>query len=404
MGIPAKHYSVAYARAGILLLLIACLAAGCASPGPAAAPPAPVTPVPAEITTAVPMPPVVTSVPAAFPPEPTTLPASGPTAVQAPLPIRGDGSLTRHSFRFNSTGDLHTVTLDMPELDRGGGRDCPLTSWHPGDEERLAAYYTAIFTDPATDALYDPLISQLHRYKRMDGLNDDEYLELMVHFVQGIPYDPDAPVCPRTPAGVILDGRGDCDEKSLLLLGLLYREGYDSAILLFPTRQHATAGIRIATYNQPSFRIFGEGSRKYVYIETTRPAFIGLYPDEFATEDPVVIPSGSGNLSYRAINDVMHIVSTQKRMEERMEWLATTGNGMIPEINGLVDRLSVGTYDTQEEFDAGYSRYSYLVTLYNGYHADFTKIQEVYRFILDHQDDRRAVTGRIENSKVENLL
>ncbi|MDD1667774.1 MAG: hypothetical protein LUO96_04830 [Methanomicrobiales archaeon] len=378
---------MAYARIGILLLVIACLAAGCSSPGPAGEPPAPTT-VPPETT-------AVTTAP------PETTPVET-TAVPTALPIRGD--VTRVSFSFNSTGDLHRVTLDVPALDRGGGRDCPLTSWHAGDEERLAAYYTGIFTDPAGDALYDPLLSQLQRYKRMDGLNDDEYLELLVHFVQGIPYDPDAPSCPRTPAGVVLDGKGDCDEKSLLLLGLLYREGYDSAILLFPARQHATAGIRIASFNQPSFRIFGEGSRRYVYIETTRPSFIGLYPDEFATEDPVVIPSGKGNLTYRAVNDVMHIVSTQKRMEERMNWLATTGNGMVPEINLLVDRLSEGAYDTQEEFDADYSRYNELVTRYNGYYADFTKIREVYRFILEHQDDRRGVSGRIENSKVENLL
>ena len=403
MGAPVKSSPVAHApsrQAGVAwspvmkagtVLLLACLIAGCSSPSPDRAPP--------ETT-----PLWTTMVPTPLPLAETTV----PTAVPVPLPVRGDEPLTRISFIFNSSGDMHLVTLDLDPSalpGRGGGRDCPLASWHAGDEERLASYYAGIFKDPAEDALYTPLLSQLRRFRRMEGLNDDEYLELMVHFVQGIPYDPDAPVCPRTPAGVVLDGKGDCDEKSLLLLGLLHREGYDSAILLFPAKHHATAGIRIVTYNQPSFRVFDSGGRKYVYVETTRPSFIGLYPDDFATEDPVVIPSGNGTITYRAINDVMHIVSTQKRMEEKMTWLVTTGNGMVPEINGLADRLSSGSgYDTQEEFDTDYSRYNALVTRYNGYVADFGKINEVYRFILDHQDDRRGVTGRVENSKVENLL
>jgi hypothetical protein len=301
---------------------------------------------------------------------------------------------------------LVSLSLETPALPSpGGGGNCPLSSWRPGDEERLASYYTGIFRDPGEDALFTPLLSELQRIRRMEGLNDDEYLELMVHFVQAIPYDPGAPVCPRTPAGVILEGKGDCDEKSLLLLGMLYREGYDAAILLFTVQQHATAGIRIPTQGQPSFRVFDTGGRKYVYIETTRPTFIGLYRDEFATADPVVIPSGNGTLTYRAINDVMHIVATQKRMEEKMTWLAETGEGMLGEINTLEGKLGSGTgYDTQGEYDADYNRYVTLVNRYNGYVEDFGKIHEVYQFILDHQDDRVGVTGRIENSKVENLL
>jgi hypothetical protein len=375
------------------LMLIAGLS-GCLSDG-SHAPPGE-TPViqPPAIPTVVPTPPNPAT-PAAIPP---------PT----PLPVRAEGPSLRLAFPFNSGGEGHLVslTLDTSALpSRGGGRDCPLSSWHPGDEERLASYYAGIFRDPGEDALYTPLLSELRRIRRVEGLSDDRYLELMVHFVQAIPYDPDAPVCPRTPAGVILDGKGDCDEKSLLLLGMLHREGYDGAILLFTEKQHATAGIRIASVTQPSFRVFDAGGRKYVYIEMTRPTFIGLYRDEFAAANPVVIPTANGTLTYRAINDVMHIVATQKRMEEKMTWLADQGNGLYAEITLLEAKLGSGTgYSTQEEYDADYNRYVGLVNRYNGYVEDFDKIKEVYQFILDHQDDLVGVTGRIANSKVENLL
>jgi hypothetical protein len=377
----------------LFLFLIAGLS-GCLSGGSHAPPAeAPVIQTPA-IPTAIPTPPILATT--AVTPPPT------------PLPVRGEGAFTRLTFLFNSSGERHLVSLalDTSALpSRGGGRDCPLSSWRQGDEGRLASYYAGIFRDPGEDALYTPLLSELRRIRRTEGLNDDQYLELMVHFVQAIPYDPDAPVCPRTPAGVILDWKGDCDEKSLLLLGMLHREGYDAAILLFTAQQHATAGIRIASVTQPSFRVFDTGGRKYVYIETTRPTFIGLYRDEFATANPVVIPSGNGTLTYHAINDVMHIVATQKRMEEKMAWLVDQGNGLYTEITALEAKLRSETgYDTQEEYDADYNRYVALVNQYNGYVGDFEKIKEVYQFILDHQDDRVGVTGRIENSKVENLL
>ncbi|MDD1664495.1 MAG: hypothetical protein LUQ32_04005 [Methanomicrobiales archaeon] len=377
----------------ILLLILAGLCSGCltARHGPPEE-----TPViqPPEVPTAAPLP---------SPPQPET-PAMTPQP--APLPIRGDRPTLRLTFPFNSSGREHLVSLALdPAPLPSGGEGCPLMSWRPGEEKALASYYASIFRDPGEDALYDPLLAELQRIRRMERLNDDEYLELMVHFVQGIPYDPDAPVCPRTPARVILDGKGDCDEKSLLLLGLLSREGYDSAILLFPAKHHATAGIRIVTPSQPSFRVFDSGGRKYVYIETTRPSFIGLYPDDFATEEPVVIPSGNGTTTYRAINDVMHIVSTQKRMEAKMTWLSNTGEGTLSEIDFLKGKLTSGSsYDTQEEFDADYSRYNSLVTQYNGYADQFRSIRVVYQYIQDHQDDRIGVGGRIANSKVENLL
>jgi hypothetical protein len=142
-----------------------------------------------------------------------------------------------------------------------------------------------------------------------------------------------------------------------------------------------------------------------VYIETTRPSFIGLYPDGFENENPVITPTGNGTITYRAINDVMHIVSTQKRMEEKMAWLANTGEGMLTEITTLEDKLSSGSsYDTKEEFDSDYARYASLVTQYNDYVDQFGKIREVYMYILGHQCDRKGVGGRIANSKVENLL
>jgi hypothetical protein len=381
-------------RALVLLVLLGCVLPGCLTTGEQPAAESDEATQPTQVTTVAPV---------TLPPETTAV-----TPLPTILPIRGGQPALRLSFSFSSGGDEQLVIL---ALDQGafpaleGEEACPLASWRAGDEERLAAYYAVTFKDPDLDVLYIPLLFELRRIQRMEGLNDDEYLELMVHFVQSIPYDPDAPVCPRNPPQVILDRKGDCDEKSILLLGLLYREGYDAAILIFPEKHHATAGIRIDVSNKPSFRVFDLRGRKYVYIETTRPSFIGLYPDEFWTQDPVIIPTGNGTKTYRAINDVMHIVSIQKRMEEKLGWYNETGTGMLTEILALEEKLSAGTgYSTQDEYDTDYARYTTLVNRYNQYVGEFRTIRDVYLYIISHQDDREGVNGRIANSKVENVL
>ena len=68
-------------------------------------------------------------------------------------------------------------------------------------------------------------------------------------------------------------------------------------------------------------------------------------------------------------------------------------------------KLTAGTsYSTQDEYDTDYTRYLALVTEYNNYVDDLRQINEVYQYVLDHQSDREGVSGRIANSKVENLL
>ncbi len=339
-------------------------------------------------------------------PLPSLTETTSPTTITTILAVAGLGE--KRSFTFTSGGNDYSFTIPVATISDPGStetRNCPLMSWRTGDEERLASYYAGIFKDPGEAPLYDALLGEFRRIRRMEGLNDDEYLELLTHFVQQIPYDPMAPICPRRPDQVIQDEKGDCDEKSLLLLGLLNREGYDAAILLFPGRHHATAGIRIETEGRPSFRVYELRGRKYVYMETTRPSFIGLYPDGFENENPVIIPTGNGTITYRAINDVMHIVSTQKRMEDRLRWINETGTGMFNEIENLEQKLSAGTgYSTRDEYDADYARYTSLVTQYNTYVDEFGKIRDVYLYILKHQCDRQGVSGRIANSKVENLL
>lgn len=346
----------------------------------------------------------------------TLTPLEVPVQATVPLPLASTpaaaqyrGPATVRTFTFLSGGNAYTISVPVRETPAsgaggGGGEDCPLARWHAGSEREVSSYYLEQIFSPEQEKLYTALVGELSRIRRMEGLNDDEYLELITNFIQQIPYDPAAPLCPRTPSAVIRDGKGDCDEKSGLLLGLLSREGYDVALLLFAEEHHATAGIRITSTTTPSFRVFGLQGKNYVYVETTRSTLIGLYQTSFATATPVVVPVGNGTLRYRAINDVMYVVGVQRRMEDRMTFLWDTREEHLEEIYRLEVRLTSGIYDTQDEFDADYTRYSRLITEYNQMGKDYTAIQEVYHFLRDHQYNRAGCRARIENSKVELLL
>jgi len=191
--------------------------------------------------------------------------------------------------------------------------------------EDFGFLYREMMEDPALESLYADMLKEIRRtrYKGGSNLTDDEYLEMVTSFVQQIPYDNTTAGNPRYPVEVIFDGKGDCDEKALLLNGLLSREGYDVALLAFPSLKHATSGIRIhLASNKPSFRVFSDGARDYVYIETTATRLIGFYGDDYnQVPQPIVVPVGKGTLQYTKINYVMKIFADLQTMEDQLEIL-----------------------------------------------------------------------------------
>jgi hypothetical protein len=152
-----------------------------------------------------------------------------------------NGSVYRAATRANKNATLY--------------RDLPESEWMQG-------YYRSFIDDPAQEDLFRDLGDRMRAIGNGESLDDSRYLELMMVFVQSIPYrtDPDQTL-PKFPVETIVDRKGDCDDKSLLLAGLLAREGYNVSILYFTPEMHAAVGIGC---NGPGFRDTG-----YIFVETT---------------------------------------------------------------------------------------------------------------------------------------
>lgn len=263
--------------------------------------------------------------------------------------------------------------------------------------------YRAMVDDPAQEDLYQDIIVQFRQIKDAQNLTDDEYLELMAVYVQSLKYETleENPV--KFPVETVVDKAGDCDDKSLLLSGLLSREGYSVALLSFGPEKHMAIGVGSGNYQYRN--------TNYTFIETTNVSFVGVPTEKLGTgilleSFPIIIPVGSGTMTYTRGAETAYIqesmeLSRQKaeemepqvktmqaeidsehaeiqNMETRMQNLRTSGR--VQEYNALVT-----THNEQvSAYNARLDSYKQLYTRYAGYAT-------VHNYILDHQYDRKGV-------------
>lgn len=199
--------------------------------------------------------------------------------------------------------------------------------------------------------------------------------------------------------------KGDCDEKSMLLIGMLAREGYDTALIIFPEYRHATAGIRIVTSGDTSFRQFkSEDGRKYVFIESTGLSYIGQYLEYYEDAYAVVIPIGDGNKTFEKYNYVSYITESLTKITNRILFFQSELIMMYDEIKDLESDLTGGkVYDSDLDWHRDYTKYINLVNRYYEYENLLNRNIEVYNYIIEHPYDVEGVRRYIYNSKVNEI-
>lgn len=132
-------------------------------------------------------------------------------------------------------------------------------------------YYSAITYDAALDQMYKKLFGIFDAYAKEHALTSDEYIELLTTYVQNIPYKTSGGEI-KFPIETVINDWGDCDDKSILLAGLLDKKGYDAGVFLFKKDNHMAAGVKGGS--QTDYENSG-----YSIIETTMYAYIGEIPE-----------------------------------------------------------------------------------------------------------------------------
>ena len=225
-----------------------------------------------------------------------------PHITPVPSLIRSPPVVVSHTFPYENSRVTITVPVNLSVYAGARAVERKAVNIHNATEIQEEIYRVMIF-DTVQEPLFDSLLFRFRTIRAEQNLSDDEYLELLMTYVQSLRYTvSDGPA--RYPAETVMEGGGDCDDKSLLLAGLLAREGYPVALFLFRPEEHMAvgAGSDVLSYK----------STGYAYIETTGYSYAGV-PPEFLrgnitlASDPMVIPVSTGTKRYPAGNGTLAI-------------------------------------------------------------------------------------------------
>jgi hypothetical protein len=330
------------------------------------------------------------------------------------IPAEGEFSdlVSSHTFLFGD-GQV-TITVPVDQSVYGGAKEAGKTvtiyDEDIPDAEWQAGLYRTMIDDPAQEPFYTDLLSALRTVKREQNLDSDRYLELIAVFVQSIPYNTVKANDPKYPIETFVDGEGDCDDKSMLLAGLLSREGYAAALLYFEPENHMAVGI-----DCPGYSYHDTG---YAFLESTNVTLVGvserpLAEDVTLNSVPLVVPIGNGTIVYTSCDETRPLWEEVKRLKERSDLLAADMHEREDEIDRRKDELDtleetmdqVKAHGNTREYNRmvpGYNAqarsYNLLLEEYRRVSREYTDIVERHNYIITHQYDRqglyRSIFGR----------
>jgi hypothetical protein len=339
-----------------------------------------------------------------------------PTGVVYPK-IVPDDSVTEnrtvdYTFSFEGVQRTLSITVDGSVYAGADAAEKSVTRFgNARENDWIEDYYPAFVNEPHQDAFYDSLLGQFRAIKSADGLDANRYAELLTVFVQSIEYRTDpVDLSPKFPVETFVEQSGDCDDKTLLLAGLLSREGYDVAVMLFEAEQHVALGIRDGANDY--------ANTGYAFTETTAPGFVGMVPVGLGggivlRSEPRVFTIDGGTTMFGAGDQVAFIVEQDARLEQQAAELDKLVNTADAELASLEAQASSLTSQLNAYSDSGDTarynalipEYNRVVDAYNAKAADrnalaarYNTAVEARTYIYDHLDDRPAVYRSLSRS------
>lgn len=239
-------------------------------------------------------------------------PAQGYSVVVTVSPVSGSipgqylamktGAVSK-SFPYVLRGEQGTVNITLYKgVASEIAKEDPYS--YVGEKDR----YEKFIYLPEQDPFLVPLVDAI----REKSDDPDDQARIAVSLVQQIPYDQEVldqgTLEIRYPYQTLLDNKGVCCEKSVLLAYVLHKLGYGVALFDFENEKHTAVGIR----SSPEYAYKNTG---YAFIETTTPLIItdgnGDYP-AFGriTSPPEVLPAAEGK----------SFVSVKEEWNDAREW------------------------------------------------------------------------------------
>jgi hypothetical protein len=214
----------------------------------------------------------------------------------------------------------------------------------------------------------------------------------------------------KFPVETVVDRAGDCDDKSLLLAGLLSREGYTVALLLFGPESHMAVGVGSDDYHYKN--------TGYAFLETTNYSYIGVPTDKLGNNltlysDPVIIPISNGTKVYRSGSDTRYIHDMYVLSDKKLKELEPQVKNTESDLKSQQEKIAQLKSQIQKIRDTGNSEnYNAQVVIYNALVSDYNTRLNMYRqlfaryenyalvhnYILEHMYDRKGVLEYVKRN------
>ena len=328
-------------------------------------------------------------------------------------PLSSDLSpiISTHSYPFEK--EIITITVPVSDAVYQGAKltDKKVTIYgNISEEVWIADSYRSMVNDPAQEDLYRALTEEFKKIKDSKGLSDDEYLELITTYVQSLRYETLTDNPAKFPVETVVDQSGDCDDKSMLLAGLLSREGYRVALLSFGTETHMALGVAADDFLYKN--------TTYTYVETTNFSFVGIPADTLTgggtlQSNPVIIPIGNGTKIYTSGQETRSISNAYNLSEQRVRNLEpqirsleadlTMRQEKITQLESQMQNLrssgNIQNYNAQVSVHNGLvSDYNTRLSKYKALFAQYENAVHVHNYILEHNFDRPGVYAYVKQN------
>lgn len=205
-------------------------------------------------------------------------PPESPTTQTISPPPAPPGEIVTKEYQWRYKG-YWQWTLRIPE---------ELYFYYQGIPRAPIEDYSIYVTHPGDDPYIEELATSLKQKAVEEGFNSEETVNFIASFVQQcIEYKSDLETkqkqeYPRYPLETLVDGTGDCEDKSILTAAMLQAMDYEVVLLSFP--EHMAVGVAV-TITSPWYCDY-EG-RRYYYLETTRGGWeVGEFEEMYQGIEP----------------------------------------------------------------------------------------------------------------------
>jgi hypothetical protein len=334
--------------------------------------------------------------------------AISPLIIPDPVKVQTPPFIISQIFPFKNTKVSISFPVNVSNLEGTRTRKATSVRDNYSDSLWIADGYRAMVKDPAQDQILSDLLKELNKVRLLQGLSDDEYLELMAVYVQSLRYESLEQNPAKFPVETVIDGAGDCDDKSLLLAGLLAREGYSVALLSFRPEAHMAIGVGSYDY---LYKKTG-----YAFIETTNYSFVGvptgILGDNLTLySNPDIIVINKGEKFYSRGNDTRYIHDNYLKSDKKVKELASQLKRLNDDL--MAKRIRIGELDSQiaqlknsdniKEYNSQVLAYTTLVSIYktrlDSYsqtYSEYETYADIHNYISEHKYDRKGVCDYIK--------